>query len=174
GLLSVGGDAVTVSSAITRHAGYNMLAISGGSITQNAPLSVANLDVSGGNVTLTNAGNDVDTLAGRLGGAVVFDYRDVNGVTVGNVGPDPGINGPLALVVLTSGGAITGGNGPATNVTANGLTATSASGIDLDTRVGALLINGNGPITLTEALNTRITSIRVGTGTVTLDGGTFI
>src|SRR5262249_13971530 len=87
---------------------------------------------------------------------------------------DQGINGPLALVVLTSGGAITGGNGPATNVTANGLTATSASGIDLDTRVGALLINGNGPITLTEALNTRITSIRVGTGTVTLDGGTFI
>ena len=50
---------IAVSGAVTRHPGYSTLSLTtGGSITQTAPLSVANLALqSGAGIALTNAGN---------------------------------------------------------------------------------------------------------------------
>ncbi|HXJ71940.1 MAG TPA: hypothetical protein VNM37_03765, partial [Candidatus Dormibacteraeota bacterium] len=62
GSLSIIGG-ITISNAITRHAGYNTLTLqTDGSIGQTAPLSVANLAVqsSGADVVLTNALNNAD------------------------------------------------------------------------------------------------------------------
>ena len=77
---------ITVAGAVTRHAGYGTLSMTtAGSITQAAALSVANLALrSGGGITLTNAGNDVDTLAfNNTAGSVA--YTDTNALTIGSV-----------------------------------------------------------------------------------------
>jgi hypothetical protein len=99
---------ITISSAITRHAGYSVLSLrQQGSVNQTAALSVANLAVylTTGVVTLTNAGNDVDMLAGLVGGGGSFYYTDSNDLTVDTVDFLTGIesNNDLAL---TTGGAL--------------------------------------------------------------------
>jgi autotransporter-associated beta strand protein len=178
-----GGSGITISSPITRHAGYGTLTLDsltlGSTITQTAALSVANLDVqSFGAVTLTEAANDVDTLATNPNTtvAIAFSYRDANAFQVGNVAFDQGIVETGGAVTLTAGGAITDGSGGVVNVTANSLTVTAAGGIDLDTLVGSVSagLTGDGPITLTEFGTATITSVNAGTGTITLDGGTFV
>src|SRR5207302_787510 len=73
---------ITVDGAVTRHPGYNTLSLMTGNtatnpfvasptgaITQTATLSVANLAVQTvGGVQLTNAGNNVDAIAGSVTG----------------------------------------------------------------------------------------------------------
>ncbi|HTK76825.1 MAG TPA: hypothetical protein VL371_16280, partial [Gemmataceae bacterium] len=182
GVLRVGSTfsaSTTVTGAITRHVGYRALSlVSGGTISQSAALSVANLAVqAAGNVSLTNAGNDVDTLAVQLTGTgSAFSYVDTNAVAVGTVDLVPGIvvNGP---VTLTAGASITDGNSVAVNVSAGSLAATAATGIDLDVAVTTLTagLTGNGPITLSQGTvaPAAVNSLNAGTGTITLDGGTF-
>jgi hypothetical protein len=182
GFLDLEAGAATISSAITRHSGYAAMGISsGGAVTQTAPLSVAALDVSGlSSITLTNAGNDVDTLAGGSTVPVGFSFTDANSFALGNVGSHQGIS-LMGTVSLRSGGAVTDGNGAARNVAAGALTVTAVSGIDLDLDVGQLSVNltANGPVTLSTKGPTLIGGPNVtgglsaGTGTITLDGGTF-
>ncbi|MFO7907532.1 MAG: Ig-like domain-containing protein, partial [Pirellulaceae bacterium] len=73
---------------------------SGGSVTQTASLSVANLAVEADDaVTLTNAANDVDTLAAHSTANKV-DYFDANGFTVDTVDALDGVragSGPVFL-----------------------------------------------------------------------------
>src|SRR5439155_3007796 len=169
-------SSATISSTITRHAGYIAMAIScGGTVAQTAPLSVASLDVSGfPTVTLTNAGNDVDTLAGSAAAitGATFSYREANGFAVGNVGIHPGVFAVGGSVTLTSGGAITDGNGSAVNVTAASLTATAPGGIDLDLAGGGTVtasLSGNELVTLSTTSSTTIIGASAGTnGSVTL------
>lgn len=97
---------ITISSAITRHAGFTVLALRHGfSISQAAPLSVANLEAftTTGDVTLTNAGNDVDTLAGGAQGGGNFHYTDTNGLIIGAVDLETGINANNDLTITTGG-----------------------------------------------------------------------
>jgi autotransporter-associated beta strand protein len=184
GLLAVNGDGVTISSAITRHAGYNTLVVSSGAsgsaIIQLAPLSVAHLGLSArGNATLTDPGNDVDTLAASgFGVGTNLFYNDVNGFAVDDQTffEIQGIQ-DWSSANLTAGGAITDGNGSALNVSSvASLTMTAVGGIDLDVDVGTLSASssGNGPITFGGTGGT-IKSLIGGSGgtTITLDGGTF-
>jgi uncharacterized protein YjdB len=177
GQLDFIGSSITISGAVNRHPGYGNLALAtSGGVTQTAALSVANLLLNAGIVTLTNAGNDVDFLSGAVQlPDAAFTYRDANGFAVGSPIIGAGITDSGGTVSLTSGGAITGLDATATNVTATGLTATAATGIDLNTQVGVASANltGNGPITLTEAATATINGLNAGTGTITLDGGTF-
>jgi autotransporter-associated beta strand protein len=183
GILVLSGVGATISSPISRHPGYTSLSIffdqggDGATITQTAPLSVANLAVTGGGpVTLTNPGNDVDTLAGRL---VVlsgnpFSFRDSNALTIGNVSGTNGISTVGGPVTLTAGGAITDGNGSSVNVSGSQLTITAGGGVDLDLDVTTIQnVAAGGPITLTEASTTTLSTLNAGSGTITLDGGTF-
>src|SRR5205823_703449 len=178
----VAGGPVTITSAITRHAGYGVMDVwTTRAVTQTAALSVANLSLrlTGGSatVTLTNAGNDVDTLSVLAGGAPAISYRDANGFAIGDGPGVSGIGDTGGSVTLTAGGAITDGNGAAVNVFAGSLTVTAASGADIDTQVNSLSValTDNGPIGLTQSGPTAATivGLNAGTGTITLDGGTF-
>jgi hypothetical protein len=169
---------IAINGPVTRHAGYNTLSLStGGTLTQTAALSVANLAVTTtGGVALTNAGNDFDTLAAQVtGGGIGFSDTDANALTVGTVDGVNGITTNAGPVTLTTGGSITDGNGAAKNVTASSLTANAVASIDLDTDVGALSMGmtGAGAINLTEAGTATIGTLSPGTGTITLGGGTF-
>jgi autotransporter-associated beta strand protein len=178
--LIAGPGGVTISSAITRHPGYSSMEISStGVVTQTAPVSVAALALfTSGNVTLTNPGNDVDTLAAHGDDTGInFSYRDANGFGVAD---EPlfqfqGISN-WSSVTLTSGGAVTDANGSAINISAANLTITAISGIDLDINVATLSasLSGNGPIALSEAGSATINTLNAATGTITLDGGTFV
>src|SRR5262249_40441894 len=97
--------AITVSGAVTRHAGYSMLSLqSGTGISQTAALSVASLDAfaAAGGGALTNAGHDVDTIAGPASGGGAFSYTDANAVTVGAADFDTGVQATNANVTLTA------------------------------------------------------------------------
>src|SRR5262249_35014135 len=127
--------AVSVSGAITRHAGFNTLSLStGASISQSAALSVATLALSSGNgLTLTNSGNDIDTLAFfNANGAV--SYTDSNALTIGTVaGIAPSVNAG-STTTISAGGNLTF----ATGLSSAGATAlTSTSGAILDGDNGA-------------------------------------
>src|SRR5262249_26676304 len=99
------------------------------------------------------------------------------GGRIGGVNVDRAIDDGGGIVALTAGGAITDGNGSSTNVHAGNLTATAATGIALDLDVGQLTaaLTGNGPITLTDTgTAVQFVNLNAGTGTITLDGGTFV
>ncbi|MBI1918387.1 MAG: hypothetical protein HYS12_27160, partial [Planctomycetes bacterium] len=147
---------LTVSSAITRHAGYDTLAlVNSGPITQSAPLSVANLDVlSNDTVTLSDAGNDVDTLAGFAGGSHNFSYSDANALTIGSVVFDVGVNVGND-VALTTGGALTINQQIVSVTTSVTLTAGGAVTEGANGQIVSpnLLLLGTGPYTLTNPGN---------------------
>jgi len=119
--------AITISSAITRHAGFATLALtSANSISQTASLSVANLAVRSGSIDLTNTGNDVDRFGGQatLGALSYFDANgfalaDVDGLasTGASTNLELGANGPVtqeAAGVISSAGLLLLGDGPFT------------------------------------------------------------
>jgi autotransporter-associated beta strand protein len=183
GQVDVIGGPVTVSSPITRHPGYSTLEIFGGAITQTAALSVANLFVRFyGSVTLTNAGNDVDALTAQvIGSGQTFAYQDANSFALGTPpisGLSISITDPGGTVSLFAAGAITNGNGTATDVQAAMFTAIAAISVDVHTQVSQVsaILTGNGSITLTEANNAECGTLNAGTGptaTITLAGGGF-
>ena len=83
---------LTISAAIDTANTTTTTLISGGTVTQTAPITETNLAVTAvGAVTLTNTGNDVTTLAANVTGAGnAFAYTDANALTIGTV---DGING---------------------------------------------------------------------------------
>lgn len=143
---------ITISSAITRHAGFNTLdLISVGAWSQSAPLSVANLVLQTNvGVSLTNAGNDVDTLAASL---YSLTYTDANSFSIGVVDNVTGISafGLNALVSLTAAnGAITN-SAPAAvvDVTSSSLALSASTGIGSLAKVFTTAVNGLVAQTLT-------------------------
>ena len=161
GVLQVGDTNVTggaiISSAITRHTGFTTLSLrEGGPISQTAPLSVANLDVftTTGDVTLTNAGNDVDTLAGGAFGGANFHYVDSNALIVGNVDQDSGIESNNDLTI-TTGGTLTINSLLKSDNTQIILTAgdTATEGASGQILAPNLELLGTGPYTLNSPSN---------------------
>jgi fibronectin-binding autotransporter adhesin len=152
------------TSGITTPANVTLSA--GGATTQTAAILAAGLELLGaGPFTLTNAANDVATLAGNATGAIT--YADANALEIGTVnsvglatnddnvtistgGPltlTAAISAPTALVTLSPTGAIIDGNAAANNVTAGQLVATAVAGIGtaadpLETTVGAIEADG--------------------------------
>ncbi|WP_167773002.1 YDG domain-containing protein [Ramlibacter humi] len=70
-----------------------------GSVTQSAAVVTGGLLLQGGNVVLTDAGNDFATIAGN---AASINLTDANSLTVGTVQGTPGLSstGPVTLVAL--------------------------------------------------------------------------
>ncbi len=144
---------LTISAAIDTANTTTTTLISGGTVTQTAPITETNLAVNAvGAVTLTNAGNDVTTLAATVTGAGnAFAYTDANALTIGTV---DGINGVStnngAISVATTNGALTVSNTPAApDVNAGTSTvALTAGGVNqLLTVTGT--VTGTGGVTYT-------------------------
>ena len=144
---------LTISAAIDTANTTTTTLISGGTVTQTAPITETNLAVNAvGAVTLTNAGNDVTTLAATVTGAGnAFAYTDANALTIGTV---DGINGVStnngAISVATTNGALTVSNTPAVaDVNAGTSTvALTAGGVNqLLTVTGT--VTGTGGVTYT-------------------------
>ncbi len=147
---------VSIDSAITRHAGFNALDLeTGGMIIQGAALSVANLALfsTGSLVTLTNAGNDVDTLAIHGQSNVLF--TDSNALTIGSVSSVSGAfsTGNLTLI---AGGALTInqkiGSGSVVGISAGGA-VTQDTGNNGTIQALGLNLYGAGPYTLNNPSN---------------------
>ncbi len=122
---------------------------SGGAVTQTQRILASALSLQGsGPYQLTDAGNNVTTLAANTTGNL--QYTDVDALTVGTVGALNGITaaGDVALTTL-GGGALTVLNGITT--TNNGtVTLTNAGSLALNADVaadGAVLQNGAGAVT---------------------------
>ncbi|MBU2222389.1 MAG: hypothetical protein KJ722_07205, partial [Candidatus Omnitrophica bacterium] len=97
---------IVISAAIAP-ANINTLTLqTGGTITQTASLTETNLRLdSAGAITMTNASNDVTTLAANVSGADnAFSYTDANSLIVGTVDGVAGITtngGDLTLTAAT-------------------------------------------------------------------------
>ena len=156
---TVGSDAATPDGlhpaivGLSAGAG-NVTLQSGGPVTQTAAITANGLNLQGiGFYQLTNAGNDVTTLAANTTGAI--DYQDANSLTVGTVGATNGITSGNNDVALQTGGALTinqalntgtgnlglSTNGPVTQAAAGTITANN------------LNLQGAGPYDLTNANN---------------------
>ncbi|MBI3616433.1 MAG: filamentous hemagglutinin N-terminal domain-containing protein [Candidatus Omnitrophica bacterium] len=153
----------------------------GGAITQSgamagSTLAVKTLNNSGAAVTLDNASNDFTTVnlsarnaADSANAAGALTYRDANGFAVGQVRT-------TSTVSLTSGGAITDGNGAAANVTGSTLTLSAVTGINLDTVVSDVIaaVSGTGGIALREADAITLTDLSTTDGSIAVAAGTDI
>jgi hypothetical protein len=181
GVLQIGNSSniggIFINSAITRHAGYNTLSlITGAGVTQSAALSVANLAVQAGGISvLTNAGNDVDKLAGQVSSAgQKFSYTDTNGFTVSTVDGVAGISTPTGggeIVTLTAGGSVTQDTGA--SIISDNLLLLGTGGYSLDNSgndVTTLAANVSNAVSYTDKNNLTIGTVN-GTSGVTATGG---
>ncbi|AOU98909.1 hypothetical protein BI364_13940 [Acidihalobacter yilgarnensis] len=146
-----GSGGVALNGALTLGAGKNLQIDTTGAVTQTAGLTAGNLLLQGGGpVTLTNAGNAVGTVAGTTG---ALDLVDTNGLTVGTVG------GVVGLTATGDVGLQTGSGGLALNADVNvgsnllKLDTTGAVTQTAGLTAGNLLLQGGGPVTLTNAGN---------------------
>ena len=131
---------LNVNDSLSQQAGANIVA------------SGLEVDSSAGTVTLTNAGNNVTTLAMNTNDTSA--YRDTNAFSVGSVGGTTGISSSGHDVSLQSGGAMTLNS----NITATGATVTldSAGGITQpggSIAAAALELKGGGTQSLTSSGN---------------------
>jgi len=112
---------IAIVGPITAPAGVGALSLQAGGITQGAPLMVQQVAiVTGGNVVLTDPGNDIGALAASVTGIGVktFSYVDANGFTLDAVdGIAGGVSmlsaAPDSIVLLSGGGAVTQAAGSA-------------------------------------------------------------
>ncbi len=148
GIGSIGASVDGFHPAITGlTAGAGNVAVSaGGAVTQTAPIVANGLSLQGtGPYTLTNASNDVTTLAATTTGGIQF--TDLNSLTVGTV---PAV-GPL--------GAVSGITAAGQSVTlATGDTLTQTQPIVADSLTATTLNNAGAAITLTNP-NNAVTTI---------------
>jgi len=134
-------NALTVTTAMTANGAITISA--GGELTAT---SVASLTDSGANdISLT-------ATTGNLG------VGSINAGTTGDV------------VLVAVGGSITDANAGVTNVTADGLTATAATGIDLDTAIASLdaSVTGAGSLTIDEADAITLTDVDTANGSIAI------
>ncbi len=124
--------------------GNNLTLQAGAAVTQTQAIVVTGLELLGsGPFTLTNASNDISTLAASTSGSI--SYRDSNGFAVGTVNSTTGINTGGNNLSLQSGAAVTQSQ------------SILASGLEL---------LGTGPYTLTNASNDIATLAASTTGTI--------
>jgi filamentous hemagglutinin family protein len=164
----------------------------GGSIAQTGTITGTSLNATttgpGGSVTLTNAGNDVGSVAGSAGGN--FAYTDATGVDVGGITAGNTVTLTATAGSLTQSGAITGnallasaGGGGAVTLTSNANSVAFAGGSAASTfaytNSTALSITGiaaGGNVTLEASTGGisqtgAITTGAAGTLSVTANGG---
>ncbi len=145
---------VNINGSIFGQSGALELIAVSGNITQTAPVNVGSLSAkAGGDVTLTNSGNIVGTLAGTSGGTNGFQFSTDDNITVGSVTGNPS----TVTGILASGtggiGLFAGGSVSTSSATLTGpsLSVTSGSGVGsifnpVSTSVGTLNIT-NGAAT---------------------------
>ncbi|MDB5967390.1 MAG: filamentous hemagglutinin N-terminal protein [Polaromonas sp.] len=169
GILAIGGTVYTGGIVIGNSGGaINMVNTSSlslitesatglGTITQNASLTVANLSVDTGEVTLSNASNQISQLSGRAG-IGNFTFNSASALSVGTVDGRAGITG-YGHVTLTSGGVLTATGAGITTINGQ-LTASSVGGMRLDhagirfTQFGTVQNIGAGDIVLRNSIGT--------------------
>lgn len=153
-----------------------------GSIT--AVLSAAGaIDISETDaVTLTNVMTTDGMITVNSGGMLTVtavDAQDAGGDDTHNVSLTTAAGDIVVTsitadnqAVLDAAGAITDNNAGATNITAIGLDATAASGIDIDTAVDTIAAAGGaGAIDIDEADAVTLTSVVTTDGAITVDAG---
>jgi hypothetical protein len=177
---------LSATAAISPMNASTLSLLTGGTVSQTAPITVTNLRVaSGGSATLTNAANNVSTLAASVTGpSNSFSYTDADFLFIDMVDTTDGIDAPgtvnLTATVsnlnltssVTGGGAVTltaaGGGGivaTSAQVAGLGVTITADSVILLDTVDG-----GSGIVTIAQATNGRVVNLgNTGTSTMSLD-----
>ncbi len=159
-----------------------------GSVTQSQAIVVTGLELlgTGGGYTLTNASNNVSTLAGSTG---TVNLVDGQALTVNSVGGSNGLTtsgaGGIALTdsaaggittTATTGALATGGAGPIT-LTANAVSlggAVTAAGqtvtIVPDNAATTMSLAGSGTLNLTQAMLNNISAATLVFGSVTNSG----
>ena len=101
--LSIFNDTVAAVNGLI-NTGRDITLNNNGAVTQSAPITAAGLELKGtGPFTLTNAGNDIATLAAGTAGAI--SYTDSNAMTVGTVNT-AGIASSGNDVTLNAGGTV--------------------------------------------------------------------
>ena len=143
------------------NAGAGNVALSaGGAVTQTAPIVAGGLSFQGtGPYTLTNGGNDVDTVAANT--TAVIEFTDVDGLTVGTVpavgtlGAVSGLTSGNNDIALVTGGALTltqpvNAGTADVGLQANGAVTQGAAG---QITANELNLRGAGPFTLTNNAN---------------------
>ena len=140
----LGGD-LTLNGALTATSSTITLA-SSGNVTHSASawLSASNLLLSGGNVTLTNSNNAIDTLAATgVGG---LSYVNSKAVTIGTVGSTSGLSATGVVSVSTRIGDLSVTQAVSTSSTsATALTLNAGSQIDAGVFSGGnLTFSGSG------------------------------
>jgi filamentous hemagglutinin len=136
----------------------------GGNLTQTGPITAASLDITAtaGSVTLTNANNDVDSLAVNNGTRAV-SFTDINGLVLAGV-----TGGSITLAVggdLTQTGPIAGTSLDIT-VTAGSVTLTNANN-DVDSLA---VSNANGNVTFTDKDALSLAAVTAQTVTLAVGG----
>ena len=145
------GTTLGIEAAINL-AGGNLTLTSGGAVTQTAAITAAGLELLGaGPFTLTDAGNDVDTLAADTSGEI--ELVDADDLIIGTVGSTSGITTTSVDVSLTTGTTL--GIGAAIDLAGGELTLTSGGAVTQTAAITAagLELLGAGPFTLTDAGN---------------------
>jgi hypothetical protein len=152
--VSLSSGPMTLSQGLSAGVGNITLSVSSGGVTQSAgAITAGGLRLLGaGTFTLTQAGNNVSTIAANVAGAV--DYADSNTLSVGTVVTN-GITTGGNAVTLTTGGLLTlaqsvnAGGATVTLSTASGGVTQSAGAIT----AGSLRLLGAGTYTLASATN---------------------
>jgi hypothetical protein len=174
GPISLFGGDITLNAGLIA-TGTNTITLQGsGNVTDGASgfVNATNLRLTGGNVTLNSASNDVNTIAAS--GVSTLTYVDSNDLTVGVVTPTTGISA-TGVVSLTG-----------SNISLNtGLTTADTTTGDIT--INASTVNGSGNIalasgralSLTQSGNSTYSGIvsgtdstltKLGAGTLTLSG----
>ncbi len=140
----LGGD-LTLNGALTATSSTITLA-SSGNVTHSAGawLSASNLLLSGGNVTLTNSNNAIDTLAAT--GVSGLSYVNSKALTIGTVGSTSGLSATGVVSVSTRIGDLSVTQAVSTSSTsATALTLNAGSQIDAGVFSGGnLTFSGSG------------------------------
>ena len=130
---------ITISSFISPAGTDTLHLISGAAITQSAELLIANLAVkAGGDVTLEDASNDLDTVAINTSAGSIY-FTDSDGFTVDTVYGVDGIvtDGYGAFLKATTGDILVNDTDAPTDVEASGLIDFTLYGDDAMLRIGA-------------------------------------
>ncbi len=149
-----GNGGITLNGAVNAGAGNVTLNAVGGGATQGAgAITGAGLELLGtGAFTLTNAANDVNTLAGSVGGVVAF--TDADEMTIGTVNTIGLSSGGSTITLATGGGlgiaqSLNAGAGLVTINSASGAFTSGAGGVV----ASSLQLLGTGAFALQSATN---------------------
>ena len=143
-------------------------------INETDGITLTNVDTANGPITITAGGAVVATDVASLTDADANDISittTAGGIAVGAISAGAGVN---ADVILDGGtGAITDGNGAVVNVVADDLSATAATGIDLDTTVNSLTghVTGVGALNINETDGITLTDVDTANGPITITAG---